>query len=118
MDDFVLQKLQATGDPAEKAAIIAEFILDQLPEEVARVARYCVILHWFDQSIVESLLQDTPLTQAEIEEVYNQVRSLPFIETLNWGLTIQDLTREGLLHLYIETRPELLRTAAKLAAPA
>ncbi len=120
MDDRVLQELRATNDLAKKAAIVAESVFNELPTERALVARRCIILHWFDQPVVEALLQDTSLRKNETQAIYEQLASFPFIETLSSGLTFQDLTREGLLKHYTITRPEpeLLRRAASLAAPA
>src|SRR5436305_5016866 len=117
MDDSFLQALQATDDPAEKAAIIAEAVFEGLPEELMFIARRCVILHWFDQTVVEALLQDTPIAKSRAEAVYEQLAALPFLEKLAWGLAFQDLTREGLLIRYATKQPNLLRHAAHLAAP-
>jgi len=50
--------------------------------------------------------------------VYEHLASLPFIEVVSWGLAFQDLTREGLLKRYTLTQQKLLKTAARLAAPA
>jgi tetratricopeptide (TPR) repeat protein len=117
MDDTFLRELLATDDLTEKAAIVAEFVFNGLPKETALVARQCVILHWFDQFVVKALLQDTLLTESNAKEVYGQIISLPFIEKLAWGQAFQDLTREGLLKRYALSQPELLRSAARLAAP-
>jgi tetratricopeptide (TPR) repeat protein len=117
MDDSMLQALRTTNDPAEKAALVAEFVFDDLPGKAALVARRCVILHWFDQFIIETLLQDTLLVEGESRAVYEQLISLPFIEKLTWGFAFQASTREGLLKRYALTQPELLVTAARLAAP-
>ncbi len=117
MSDALLQLLQATHDPSEKAAVIAESILNELPEVTSLAARRCIILHWFDLPIVKALLQDIQLTESQIREAYDQLISLPFIESLIWGSTFQDLTREGLLKHYIVKWPELLKFAASLAAP-
>ena len=117
MTDPILQSLQETNVPQEKAAILAEAIFALLPEEVAFVARRCAILHWFDQSLVEALLEDRELTLDEMSNVYGQLLTLPFIDTIPGGLTYQNLTREGLIKRYSITQPELLQTAARLAAP-
>jgi subtilisin family serine protease/tetratricopeptide (TPR) repeat protein len=120
MDDLILQELRATNDLTKKAAIVAESVFNELPTERALVARRCIILHWFDQPVVEALLQDTSLRKNESQAIYEQLASLPFIEALSSGLTFQGLTREGLLKHYTITHPEpeLLRRAASLAAPA
>src|SRR5438552_16186573 len=97
MSDALLQLLQTSRDPSEKAAVIAETILDELPEATALAARRCIVLHWFDLPVVKALLQDILLTESQIRETYDQLISLPFIESLTWGLTFQDLTREELL---------------------
>ncbi len=51
-----------------------------------------------------------------MQELYRQITSLPFVEQLRWGANYQDLTWQGLLKHYADTQPELLRTAARLAA--
>ena len=116
MQDIV-KVLIATKDRAEKAAIIADLVLSELPELVARVARRCVIFHWFDESIIASLLENFHPSQEEIRNVYEQIIALPFIEKLPWGFTFHDLTREGLLKLYASTQPDLLESSVRLAAP-
>jgi tetratricopeptide (TPR) repeat protein len=118
MEDFLLQELNATRDPAEKAAIVAEYLFNDLPREAARVARQCSLFHWFNQAVVEALLEGTLLTKGDMRSVYEQLVSLPFTETLPWGLRFQDLTREGLIKRYVHIQPELLQSAARLAAPA
>ena len=51
---------------------MAEAIFALLPAETALVARRCVILHWFDQAIIEALLEDRELTIDEMSNVYRQ----------------------------------------------
>ena len=118
MDDVIVGKLIQTSKPAEKAAIIAEYFFGQLSIETAKVARQCIIFHWFDKFIVEGLLQETKLTPTEIENIYQQLLNLPFIERFSLGKRYQVMTREGLLDQYTLTQPELLQQAARLAAPA
>jgi len=114
----LLQKLKEIRDHTEKAALIAELILSELSEEVMVAAQRCIILHWFDQSILDILLQDTDLSKLDKRGVYRQIALLPFIDTLPWGLAFQSSTRNGLLRSYALTQPETLRLAAKLAASA
>lgn len=118
MDEAIMQELRKATKPDEKAAIIAEAVLNEVPEELALVARRCVVLHWFDLPVVEALLQDIPSVKNNAQYVYEQLRKMPFIESLAWGLTFQNLTREGLLKRYTHSQPELLRVAARLAASA
>ena len=117
MDDSLLFELLTASKPEEKAAIVAEFIISKLSAETSLVARRCCVLHWFDETIVEVLLKDIPNTEGKANSIYEQIRSLPFVESLPWGLTFNSLTREGLLYRYTATQPELLRIAAQLAAP-
>jgi hypothetical protein len=84
MADFILQALQATKDQAEKAAIIAEATFALMPEWTALAARSCVILHWFDQTTVELVLEDSELTLDEMGQVYERLATLPFIDTVPW----------------------------------
>ena len=117
MDDTFIQALQAAQNPEDKAALIAEAILSTFSNEVAHVARQCVLFHWFDQSIVERLLQVAPVNTESVQDAYKQITSLPFIEQLPWGVAYQDLTRQGLLRYYTQTQPDLLKIAAHIAAP-
>ena len=117
MDEAILHLLQLTKDPSEKAALVAEFVLDSLPEHLALLARRCIVLHWFDLSLAKALLQDTSHTEDEIHKLYSQLLTLNFIEKLPWGAAFQDLTREGLLKQYARVQPEFLKNSATLAAP-
>ncbi len=114
MADSILQRILSATDPSEKAAIVAESVLDSLPEETASVARYCAILHWFDDKIIEALLPEG--TAISSQEVYAQLAMLPFVEGGPWGLAYHDLTRKGLINHYISMRPDLLTTGARIAA--
>jgi twitching motility two-component system response regulator PilG len=118
MTNTILQRLLATDDLAEKAAIVAESVFEQLPEVTALIGRRCVLLHWFDQALIEALLNDSAVAQKRSIEIYEQIISLPFIEVLGWGAALNNFTRAGLLKYYAQSRPELLIMAAKLAAPA
>ncbi len=114
MPDLLAQIAQAT-DPAEQAALIAEFTFGNLPESTALTARRCVILHWFDLAVVTALMpQDI---QAAPDAVYAQLAALPFMESLPWGLAYHDLTRQGLLRRYAARQPDTLVMAARLAPP-
>lgn len=117
MDTAFVQAFQAAENPEDKAALIAEASLSAIPNEVALIARQCILFHWFNLSIVQGLLLAAPLHIENAQDVYRQITSLPFVEQLPWGATYQDLTRQGLLKHYTRTQPELLRTAATLAAP-
>jgi len=117
VEDSFLKALQATEDPLEKAALVAEAIFEQLPVETAQVARRCVVLHWFDLLIVEALLEESELTIDEMNDIYEQLAALPFVDTIQSRLLFQNITRQGLLAHYSLNQPELLRTAARLAAP-
>jgi tetratricopeptide (TPR) repeat protein/MFS family permease len=117
MDADFIQALQATKDPEDKAALIAEAGLEMFSNEVAQVARQCVLFHWFDQSIVEGLLQAMSSNTVSAQDVYRQITFLPFVEQSPWGTAYQDLTRQGLLKYYAHTQPDLLKSAARIAAP-
>lgn len=112
------QALLATDGLPEKAAIIAESIIEELPVETVRVARQCVFLHWFDASIIEVLVEGISLNQEGSTDLYEQIISLPFIHPVDQGrVAFHDLTREGLLRRYAINHPELLISAAKILAP-
>ena len=115
--DSLLSKLLATDDPTEKAAIVAESAFAQFPATVALVARRCIILRWFDETIVTALL-DTLLPMerpAVAQTVMATLTTLPFVERLVWGLAYHDQTRMGLL---ARTPADVLQHAAALAGPA
>jgi tetratricopeptide (TPR) repeat protein len=115
MTDPLLDALQAAQTPQQKAALIAESVLNTLPPEVALVARRCVIFHWFDQALVTGL---NPEAAADSNESrFAQITALPFVEPVSAGFAFHQLTRTGLLALYQTDRSELLSHAAGLAAP-
>jgi tetratricopeptide (TPR) repeat protein len=116
MDDALIQALQAAKNPEDKAALIAEASLSTLSDETARLARQCVLFHWFDESIVAALQQAVPPDAESAQDAYKQITSLPFVEQLPSGVAYQDLTRQGLLKHYAHTQPELLKNAAQVAA--
>ena len=116
MDSIGLPGISEATEPAEKAAIIAESVIEGLPAVTALVARRCVILHWFDLHIVSALLPEG--TEEDPKALYDGFNTLPFIEARQRGLAYHDLTRQGLLRRYADDQPDLLVTAAGLAAPA
>ncbi len=117
-DSAFIEKLTVTEDITETAANIAEACLSTLSEKVASIARYCVLFHWFDQMLIEALWKSAYNGEFDADQLYEQLRALPFIETLPWGLRFQSLTRAGLLRRYKRTQPELLKQAAERAVSA
>ncbi len=115
MNNSILNELQTTEDPIEKAAIAAEHVFSLLPQQTAFMARQCVILHWFDQSLLQEM-SNASQDGDQPAEIYRQIISLPFIEVLEWGASFHDITREGLLKRYAVSRLELLVHSAQLAA--
>lgn len=116
MSDSLLGFLTAAGSPAEKAAAVAETVFDTLPLFAARVARGCIVLNWFNRDVVASLLPKS--NSVQVDEVYQHLEALPFIESIPKGLAFHDLTRSGLLEKYSENQPTLLMEVARKAAPA
>ena len=115
--DSLLEKLLASDDPTERAAIVAESAFDQLPATMALVARRCVVLRWFDATIIAALVDMLPPAErpAVAQAAVATLITLPFVEQLAWGLAYHDQTRAGLL---ARTPPALLQQAAALAVPA
>jgi DNA-binding CsgD family transcriptional regulator len=115
--DNLLQQLLAADDPSEKAAIVAENAIAQLPTPVALVVQRCTILRWFDESIVTALLDEIPPIErpAVVQTMITTLTMLPFIERLAWGWAYHNQTRTGLL---TRIPPILLQDAAALALPA
>ena len=70
--------------PVEKTALIADTTLDSLPGDFALLVRRCVILHWFDQSIIETLKQDILLVQSKTDDLYERIRVLPLSVRSSW----------------------------------
>jgi tetratricopeptide (TPR) repeat protein len=116
MADPILQQLLAAKNPDEKAAIVAEARLGELAEDTALVARRCVIVHWFDRAIVTALAPED--REWDVETIYEALATLPYSESVAWGLAYHGLTRQGLLQRYGTAQPELLRAAAGQAATA
>lgn len=114
--DLIIHDLATITDNAAKAAAIAEVILQDLPETSALIARRCALLHWFDQQIIAALLPAD--AQSDAATIYEQLATLPYIETHSSLLAYHALTRQGLLEHYAVTQPDLLQTTAALAAPA
>jgi tetratricopeptide (TPR) repeat protein len=104
------------AEPADKAAFIAESVIDSLPDTMALAARRCVILHWFDRSVMSALLPDA--SEKQSAEVFQQLINLPFVESVPGGFAFHTLTRQGLLNQYMIDRSDLLIDASKLATPA
>jgi tetratricopeptide (TPR) repeat protein len=111
----VVPNFSPDADPADKAAFIAESVLEDLPSEVALTARRCVILHWFDQPVVTALAPDVNVEQAA--DIFQQLTALSFIEPVQGGFAYHALTREGLLRLYTTTHTDWVIAGARLAAP-
>jgi len=120
----LLSQLSTTNDPVEQSTIIAEAAIDQLPTVFAHIARRCIILRWFDTTIIQALLLDNPDNTVQSEDVsiadsiYQILVTLPFIEKLAWGLAYHEQTRKGLISRYETAQPDMLKEAAAVAAPA
>ena len=103
MDNILLDQLQNTSDLAERAAIIAESVLKQLSKETELVAHCCVILHWFDYSVVASLLWNTSLSEREKQEVYEELIALPFVEAVPWDILFNSQCGKGSSNIYFKS---------------
>jgi tetratricopeptide (TPR) repeat protein len=114
----LLRELSSAKNIVEQDAVATEFCLDGLPEGIASIARACVLFHWFDKKVIEVFLPSSLNTQLQPAQVYEQIQGLPFVETFPWGSSFQDLTREGLLQRYAQTKPMFLQQMAKLAISA
>ena len=90
----LLANLSQAVDPEQKAALIAEFALLNLPPRIARVARGCVSFHWFTEQVIEALSEHDV---AESVRAAATIVTLPFVEKLPWGYAYHQLTRRGLL---------------------
>ncbi len=93
-DDF-LQRLLTAIDPAEKAALVARTVLANEDIALAKVVPVLAFLRWFDEAVVTHLLTDEERTRSV--ELFARLTELPFVETIAYGFTLHDLTRQGLL---------------------
>lgn len=121
-----IERLSQAKDPAEKAGLVAEAVLENRDPAVVWVAERVVILHWFNLRIVEALLRECDQPGASAEEVWAVLLDLPFMErsSLDDGsdpdgvaLRYHSLTREGLLKRYIKENPGILIAGARIATP-
>lgn len=110
----IIQELESTDDSTIKAAIIADFAIRNMPEDIARVFRACTIFHWFDQDIIRAILPEK--SSLIHEDIFSKIEKFSFIEKLPWGLAYQGVTRQGLLSKYKEEFKQELSDAAALAA--
>lgn len=121
MSDPFIEELQATKNLEKKASLLADSLLKMLPENTAFAAQSCILLHWFDQTILNAFLQNAPLvsdtSSGDAAEIFEQLVSLPFIERFAKGAAFNDTTRKGLLKLYARSQPDVLINAAKMMAP-
>ena len=114
MVDSFFEELSAATSLIEKAAIVAEYTINELPEGIALITRQCIVLHWFDKDVISVLNSDG--SEETADTIFEELTSLPFIEETEWGFTYHEATREGLLAKYCESHPDLLTRAASLAA--
>lgn len=114
-ENRILESLQAATTPHEQAAIIAESAFHRLQPAVADTIRQCAALPWFTDRVIKALSLSN--SREIIVETKAIIVALPFVEAVPWGgYTFHDLTRQGLLTYYCESRPETIITACQKAA--
>ncbi|MFT7587359.1 MAG: tetratricopeptide (TPR) repeat protein, partial [Cellvibrionaceae bacterium] len=119
-DDF-FDKLMQADTEAERAAIIALSVIDDLPAFERDVARLASSLRWFDGDIIKALcLEIDPASSPDqASAVYKTIQELPFVEAVpNVGHRLHAQTAEGLIQNLSEENPDLVQLAHKIASEA
>ena len=117
--DTFVAKLLAADTEAEKAAIIALGVIDDLPEFDKKVARLASSLRWFNGEIIQALCQDVDAncSQDLATEIYQTLQELPFVEAVpNVGHRLHAQTAEGLHSLLANEEPKIVEQAHQIAA--
>ena len=116
--DF-LNRLQSANSTGERNWLVTLDLLESLPANLAKLAWAAAIPHWFDNDVLAAL---RPELKGKVNEFYNALLTLPFIEPFEGrGHNIHELTR-GSMRTYLEKeRPReflsLSRRAAAYFAP-
>ncbi|MEA3349659.1 MAG: hypothetical protein U9Q82_03450, partial [Chloroflexota bacterium] len=113
VDDFLRKLGQAASDD-ERHWLVTQNLLDSLTEELAQMAWAAAVPHWFDAEILAAL---RPELAENVEDLYAQLQSLPFVEPFEGrGHNVHELTRGLMLaHLWAQGREEY-ESLSKLAA--
>jgi tetratricopeptide (TPR) repeat protein len=111
--DILLQHLQAAENIEDKAALVAEELFAELDPLVARMARRCALLFWFDAEIIALMLSGE--SDAFINNAIESITKLPCVEEVSWGYMFHLTTREGLVAKYTRENKDEIVEAWKSA---
>lgn len=104
--DSFLEKLKLSKSIEQKAGLIAESFIEDLPSEAAKVALWCGFLPWFSNETIQDMLGT-----ANDEILVEKILTLPFVENLEYGYCFHATTRRGLLSKYRTVNPTEIQRA-------
>ncbi len=105
--ESLLENLKTATSSDQKAALVVEAIIDDLPKSVAKVALQCGFLPWFSTEVINSLLGINENNPKKIELIAN----LPFVEHLAEGYCFHAAARIGLIKKYLQYDPSEIEGA-------
>lgn len=111
----LLEKLISVSTIEEKAAIVAESVLDSFPTIISTVAINCSFLNWFNKEVVSIFSNIT--TDYELDNIFNTIVELPFIERIPEGYSFHSVTRKGLVNKYANNQPDKIVGAYYIVLP-
>jgi len=107
--NLLLEELKKATSPEQKAALVADAIINDLPENVAKAAIRCGFLPWFSDEIIQGMMEGSnDKTKA------NLIIELPFVEKLSTGYCFHSTTRRGFLNYYLSENPVEIQRACDL----
>src|SRR5688572_18621379 len=94
-NELLLQQLKSATTSEQKAALVAEAIIGDLPETLRKVAIQCCFMPWFFDKIITTLIGNST-DNSKIRLIVD----LPFVEKLSIGYCFHSTTRKGILKKY------------------
>jgi hypothetical protein len=108
--EILLEKLKLSISIEQKAALVAESIIQDLPSHAGKVAIWCGLLPWFSNELIEDML-GAACDDATVQKIVN----LPFVEKISSGYCFHATTRKGLLIKYRAENPLEIQKAFEAA---
>ena len=120
MDEHFLKSLASDRNPDEILLAATKASLASLPPEVEDAAYRCVILHWFNEELLQAVLGPERITHLESrytgsqkispKDMVHRLCALPFVEEFpGRGHNFHDLTRQLLLKYLWQDEREFYR---------
>lgn len=106
---ILLRELKQAKTKAEKAALVAESVIEELPSNVVLAILRCGFLPWFSENMIQCFLGGGD------NDAIDKIVNLPFVEKLLLGYCFHPSTREGLVQKYKKQNKELFLSAYYLA---